>query len=104
MAFSNWGHQYGGYYIDKDTNVVDTTFSYKGTLPGYSKFDDYYLGLHVNLGAQYKQFLTWFDINFMPMQTSERPASSYTADIVRYPANAQKAAPMQTSWVLYDVE
>lgn len=45
----------------------------------YSMFDDYYLGLHVNIGAQYKQFLTWFDINFMPTQTSERPSSSYKA-------------------------
>lgn len=103
-AFSNWGHQTEGYYIDKDTNTVDTTFSYYGRLPGYDKFDDYYLGLHVNIGAQYKQFLTWFDINFMPMQTSERPANSYTANIEGYPADAQDVAPKKTPWTLYDVE
>ena len=34
-------------------------------------------GYHV-IGAQYKQFLTWFDINFMPTQISERPHSTYT--------------------------
>ncbi|PWJ63388.1 MULTISPECIES: hypothetical protein [unclassified Fibrobacter] len=45
----------------------------------YGRFDDYYMGLHVNVGAQYKQFLTWMDINFMPTQVSERPASSYSA-------------------------
>ena len=33
----------------------------------------------MNIGAQYKQFLTWFDINFMPTQISERPSSTYTA-------------------------
>lgn len=45
----------------------------------YSEFEDYYIGLHVNVGAQYKQFLTWFDINFMPTQTSERPKKTYSA-------------------------
>lgn len=51
---------------------------YSGAL-NYSLFNDYYLGLHVNVGAQYKQFLTWFDINFMPSQVSERKSSTYTA-------------------------
>lgn len=46
----------------------------------YSEFDDYYIGLHVNIGAQYKQFLTWFDINFMPSQVSERPDDFYIAE------------------------
>ena len=58
----------------------------------------------MNIGAQYKQFLTWFDINFMPMQTSERPANSYTTDIDGYPADAQDVAPKKKSWPLYDVE
>ena len=79
MAFKNWGYQEEGqYYNYKDSAWVDTTFSYYGALPGYSKFDNYYLGLHLNIGAQYKQFLTWFDINFMPTQISERPSSTYS--------------------------
>lgn len=56
----------------------DSTELYAGNIK-YSKFDDYYMGLHVNIGAQYKQFLTWFDINFMPTQISKRPSSTYTA-------------------------
>lgn len=66
----------------------ETTQTYKkdGNLSSYDHFDDYYLGLHVNIGAQYKQFLTWFDINFMPTQVSEGKGSydarwfSYGAD------------------------
>lgn len=42
----------------------------------YEHFNDYYLGLHVEIGAQYHQFLTWFDINFMPTQVSDKPAST----------------------------
>lgn len=69
VAFSN------GYHVVDDG---DTTELYAGKI-NYSKFDDYYLGLHLNIGAQYKQFLTWFDINFMPTQISERPHSTYSA-------------------------
>ena len=50
---------------------------YGGTMK-YAAFDNWYVGLHLNVGAQYKQFLTWFNINFMPTQISERPAKSYT--------------------------
>jgi hypothetical protein len=70
VAFSN------GYHVVEDES--GSTELYAGQI-NYSKFDDYYLGLHVNIGAQYKQFLTWFDINFMPTQISERPSSTYTA-------------------------
>lgn len=45
----------------------------------YSKFNKFYPGFHINIGAQYKQFLTWFNINFMATQISERPSSSMTA-------------------------
>jgi len=69
VAFSN------GYHVVDDG---DTTELYAGKI-NYAKFDDYYLGLHLNIGAQYKQFLTWFDINFMPTQISERPSATYTA-------------------------
>ena len=68
VAFGN------GYHVVEDG---DSTELYAGKI-NYAKFDDYYLGLHLNIGAQYKQFLTWFDINFMPTQISERPHSTYT--------------------------
>jgi hypothetical protein len=68
VAFSNGVHVVD----DGDSSEV-----YAGKI-NYSKFDDYYLGLHLNIGAQYKQFLTWFDINFMPTQISERPSSTYS--------------------------
>lgn len=69
VAFSN------GYHVVENDGSTEL---YAGQI-NYSKFDDYYLGLHVNIGAQYKQFLTWFDINFMPTQISERPSATYTA-------------------------
>ena len=58
----------------------------------------------MNIGAQYKQFLTWFDINFMPMQTSERPADSYTASVVARSDVAENASPKKIYPTLYDVE
>jgi len=45
----------------------------------FSKFNKYYPAFHLDLGAQYKQFLTWIDINFMATQISERPAASVMA-------------------------
>ncbi|MCQ2105561.1 MAG: hypothetical protein MJZ26_07190 [Fibrobacter sp.] len=71
VAFANGAH----HYVAPGDSVAQ---DYSGKLR-YSTFDDYYLGLHVNVGAQYKQFLTWFDFNFMPSQVSERPSNSYTA-------------------------
>jgi hypothetical protein len=61
-------------FVVKDAASGDSTkASFVGdkALSSYDHFDDYYLGLHVNIGAQYKQFLTWFDVNFMPTQVSE---------------------------------
>jgi hypothetical protein len=55
------------YYISPDNDIGK-----------YDHFDDVYLGLHVNIGAQYKQFRTWFDVNFMPTQVSEKPADYST--------------------------
>ncbi len=58
-------------------NVVatPTDTAYVADLSGddYTEFKKNYFGLHVLVGAQYKQFLTWFDINFMPTQVSKRP-------------------------------
>ena len=67
-AFWNAAHMS---YIAGDSSV------YAGELK-YETFDDYYFGMHLNVGAQYKQFLTWFDINFMPTQISERPSKTYS--------------------------
>lgn len=66
-----------GVVVEEVTAEGDTV---KGMLPDkdisrYEHFNDYYLGLHIEVGAQYHQFLTWFDINFMPTQVSDRPAS-----------------------------
>lgn len=55
----------------------DTTVYYGAA--NYSKFNRYYPGIQFNIGAQYKQFLTWFSINFAITQISERPKSSMTA-------------------------
>lgn len=54
-------------------------YAIDGDGPEYKLFSDYYLGLHINAGAQYKQFLTWFDFNFMPTQVSERPSKKVSA-------------------------
>ncbi|MBR2272305.1 MAG: hypothetical protein IJ912_08290 [Fibrobacter sp.] len=97
---------YNGYhqieYTQKnaeDPTKLDTlTAFFKGSAPNdYKKFDDWYLGLHINVGAQYKQFLTWIDFNFMPTQVSERPASSYKTS---GPSNPTES----TTFPLYDVE
>ena len=69
----NFGHL-ETYQVEDDTSTV-TVFEKDGSLSQYEHFNDYYLGLHVEVGAQYHQFLTWFDINFMPTQVSEKPAS-----------------------------
>lgn len=96
-GFVSFGGDYRGMRAEFQSYVNKTAFimgTHELTLPGDSaaqtfssekplrysgSFDDYYLGLHINIGAQYKQFLTWFDVNFMPTQVSERPSESYTA-------------------------
>lgn len=77
---------------DVDTMLVE----YYGA-PNYKKFSDWYLGMHVNIGAQYKQFMTWFDINFMAPQVSKRPAAYYT------PID-ENGNDCPKSYALYDVE
>lgn len=73
-AFWNGSHAEKAVNEDGDT----VTQVYSGKLR-FSKFDNYYIGLHVNVGAQYKQLLTWIDFNFMPTQVSERASSTYDA-------------------------
>ena len=106
-GFISFGAEYRGMF-EEFQNYVNKTAFYSGShiaaAPGdtanqtyegnptkkYSSFDDYHLGLHINVGAQYKQFVTWFDFSFMPTQVSERPsktyeASSETGDKLKFP-------------------
>lgn len=66
-----------GFIVDEITADGDTVQSavLDKDISRYEHFNDYYLGLHVEVGAQYHQFLTWFDINFMPTQVSKKPAT-----------------------------
>lgn len=58
----------------------DTAFYYPAAALKYKKFDSsIYPGLHFNVGAQYKQFMTWINFNFMITQTSERPGKAMAA-------------------------
>ena len=75
---------------------------YSGTLK-YAPFDDWYVGLHLNIGAQYKQFLTWFNINFMPTQISERPAETYTVT-GESSGNSEKMPLYDIKWFTYGVD
>lgn len=94
VAFANGVHHYTA---PGDSAAQD----YAGSLK-YSKFDDYFLGLHVNVGAQYKQFLTWFDINFMPTQISERPSSTYTASSIE--GSSAKFPLYDVKWYAYGAD
>ena len=57
----------------------DSTIYQPAKAPKYSKFNKFYPGLQFNVGAQYKQFMTWINFNFMLTQISERPNSTITA-------------------------
>ena len=94
-AFAN-----GVHLVESDDESVGTQ-EYSGTLK-YSKFDSWYVGMHVNVGAQYKQFLTWFDINFMPTQTSERPSKNYTASSEA--GDSEKFPLYDVSWFSYGAD
>ena len=87
-----------GYHVDP----YDDSTKYANFL-NYETFDDYYFGMHVNIGAQYKQFLTWFDINFMPTQISERPSSTYTA-ISEDGTRAMKFPLYDVRWFAYGAD
>lgn len=65
-----------GFIVDKITEDGDTVKAavLDKDISRYEHFNDYYLGLHIEVGAQYHKFLTWFDINFMPTQVSDKPA------------------------------
>ena len=95
VAFENDGHEL------KPNDSVSTTQHYSGTFK-YNQFDDWYIGLHMNIGAQYKQFLTWFNINFMPTQISERPAKSIT--VSSESGDTQKMDLFDVKWFTYGVD
>lgn len=69
----------------------------------YAPFDDWYVGLNLNIGAQYKQFLTWFNINFMPTQISERPAETYNVT-GETSGNSGKMPLFDVKWFSYGVD
>lgn len=69
----------------------------------YAPFDDWYVGLNLNIGAQYKQFLTWFNINFMPTQISERPAETYNVT-GETSGNSEKMPLYDIKWFTYGVD
>ena len=99
VALYNGAHSIKSVVPNEDGTSVDTVSQWaKGNIGNYKKFDDYYFGLHVNVGAQYKQFLTWIDFNFMPTQVSKRKSSSYS--VSGYDGTAVSA----TTFPLYDVE
>jgi len=100
VAFKNIGHMEKAVVTDTSGKADTVLAKYYGDY-NYSKFNNYYLGLHFILGAQYKQFLTWFDINFMPYQRSERNADTYVTTIESKYANA---TPANRVYNLYDVE
>lgn len=62
---------------DAEEEVVQTYQAAR--YAGYSKFDDYYVGVHFNIGAEYRQFMTWFDVNFMPFAFCEEGKGAYDA-------------------------
>lgn len=64
--------------VNADGDTI-TTIKPDGSIGSYEHFNDYYLGMHVEVGAQYHQFLTWFDINFMPTQISDKPSAKSSA-------------------------
>jgi len=88
-----------GHIIHNTTTDADEV--YRGTTK-YSTFDDYYIGLHLNIGAQYKQFLTWFNINFMPTQISESSADTY--NVTSESGDSYKMPLFDVKWFTYGVE
>lgn len=120
-GFISIGADYRG-MTDEFQKYVNKTAFYRGnhefTAPGdsvsrtydgnptgkYDRFDDYYLGLHVSVGAQYKQFLTWMDFNFMPTQVSERPSSKFSASPIDGEGESQKFPLYDVKWFSYGVD
>lgn len=80
----------------------DSTIYQPAKAPKYSKFNKFYPGLQFNVGAQYKQFMTWINFNFMLTQISERPSSSIAA--VDTSGNAVKFPLYDARWFSYGAD
>ena len=96
LAFINTG------YVLKNTSTGAKEAYTSTSTTQYNSFESYYIGLHMNVGAQYKQFLTWFNINFMPTQISERPAKSIT--VSSESGDTQKMDLFDVKWFTYGVD
>ncbi|NLO23802.1 MAG: hypothetical protein GX116_05670 [Fibrobacter sp.] len=58
--------------VDVDSNFVYLDLDSEAR--NYRKFTKHTIGLNINLGAEYKQLMTWFNLHFTPTQTSKKPA------------------------------
>ena len=96
LAFINTG-----YVLKNPSTGAKEAYTSTSTTQ-YNSFESYYIGLHMNVGAQYKQFLTWFNINFMPTQISERPAKSIT--VSSESGDTQKMDLFDVKWFTYGVD
>lgn len=96
LAFINTG-----YVLKNSTTGAKEAYTSTSTTQ-YNSFESYYIGLHMNVGAQYKQFLTWFNINFMPTQISERPAKTLTVSSAS--GDTQKMDLFDVKWFTYGVD
>ena len=88
---------YGSLRYRSDSTIYQPTKA-----PKYSKFNKFYPGLQFNVGAQYKQFMTWINFNFMLTQISERPSSSIAA--VDTSGNAVKFPLYDARWFSYGAD
>ena len=96
IPFINTGH-----ILTNESTGNKELYTGSGTSK-YNSFEDYYIGLHMNVGAQYKQFLTWLNINFMPTQISERPAKTYTVSSEN--GDSQKMDMFDVKWFTYGID
>ena len=96
LAFINTG-----YVLKNPSTGAKEAYTSTSTTQ-YNSFESYYIGLHMNVGAQYKQFLTWFNINFMPTQISERPAKTLTVSSAS--GDTQKMDLFDVKWFTYGVD
>ncbi|MCF0215588.1 MAG: hypothetical protein HUK21_03850 [Fibrobacteraceae bacterium] len=90
-------------YLEKEPATLEEGQEVAVFKPKYSSFENWYLGMHVNLGAQYKQFMTWFDFNFMPTQVSKRPSKTMNADVYGLDSLGEVTSIGSADVQLYDV-
>jgi hypothetical protein len=60
-----------GYYSE----INDTVYFFPDPMAQrYGRFEELVSNVHLEVGGQYEQFLTWFNFSVMPTARSERPA------------------------------